>query len=207
MAETRKPRYDRIAGIYDLVQYPMERMFLSRLRGEVFAGVRGKVLEVGVGTGKSFPYYPRGVELTAIDISRKMLEHARRRADKLELAADIRVMDAEHLEFPDDTFDYVAATCVFCSVDDPVAGLAEIKRVLKPDGRVRLLEHVRSESPAWGRLMDWLNPIARYLSGANINRRTVENVEAAGLELYKVESRGVEILKLIEAGCPASQGK
>lgn len=190
-------RYDRIAWLYDLMEKPVERMFFSGLRKELLSSLQGKVLEVGVGTGKNLPYYPEGVELTAIDISSKMLARARKRAERLGKKVDLRRMDAENLDFPDDYFDYAVATFVFCSVPDPVKGLTELRRVIKDDGLVLLIEHVRSENRFLGKIMDWLNPLVRALMGPNINRRTVENVKKAGLKVISVERRGPEIVKKI----------
>jgi ubiquinone/menaquinone biosynthesis C-methylase UbiE len=95
-------------------------------------------------------YYPRDARISAIDLSERMLERARRRAAELGLDADLRTMDVQHLDFPDGTFDAVVATCVFCSVPDPVAGLRELKRVVKPDGAIWLREHVRIDRPVSG---------------------------------------------------------
>ena len=192
-------RYDRIAWLYDLMEMPMERMFFSGLRKELLSSLQGKVLEVGVGTGKNLPYYPEGVELAAIDISSKMLAKAGRRAERLGIKADLREMDAENLDFPDDYFDYAIATFVFCSVPDPVKGLMELNRVVKDDGLILLIEHVRSENRFLGKIMDWLNPVVRAVMGPNINRRTVKNVEKAGLQVISVERRGPEIVKKIQA--------
>lgn len=157
------------------------------------------MLEVGVGTGQSMDYYPRGPRVTAIDLSERMLQRASKRADELGLDVDLRVMDVQHLDFPDRTFDAVAATCVFCSVPDPIVGLRELKRVVKPGGDIWLLEHVRIDRPVIGPLMDALNPMMVRMMGANINRRTVENVRLAGLQLITVENLGGELAKLIHA--------
>lgn len=200
-------RYDRVAWRYDFLESPMEKMFFSNLRREMLHGVEGKVLDVGVGTGKNLPYYPADIELFGIDISPKMLEKARRRANKLGSEVDLRVMDVENLEFSDSTFDFIVVTFVFCSATDPVKGLRELARVVKDDGTILMLEHVRSENKVIGRLMDWLNPIARWLFGPNINRKTVANVEAAGLEVVSVESKGPKILKKIVARRPIISGK
>ncbi|HEY5527020.1 MAG TPA: methyltransferase domain-containing protein [Candidatus Anoxymicrobiaceae bacterium] len=204
-AEAR--RYDRVAWRYDFLESPMEKMFFSKLRKEMLVGVRGKVLDVGIGTGKNLSYYPTGVELIGIDISPKMLEKARRRADTLGSEVDLRVMDVENLEFADSTFDFIVVTFVFCSATDPVKGLRELARVVKDDGTILLLEHVRSENEVIGKLMDWLNPIARWLFGPNINRQTLANVEAAGLEVVSVESKGPKILKKIVARHPIANRK
>ena len=109
-------------------------------------------------------------------------------------------MDAQALTFPSDTFDTVVATFVFCSVPDPVIGLRELGRVRKPEGEIRLLEHMRARNEALGRLMDIANPLVVRTKGANINRRTVENVEKAGLETEGAEDLSVQgIFKLIVA--------
>jgi ubiquinone/menaquinone biosynthesis C-methylase UbiE len=173
-------RYDRIAGVYDLLEKPMESAF-SRWRKEMLREARGKVLEVGIGTGKNIPYYPDNIHLTGIDFSEKMIRVARKKfAGKTGL--NFIVMDAEDMDFEDDTFDTVVTSCVFCSVPDPVKGLKEIRRVCKKNGRILMLEHVRSTKKIIGEMMDLLNPIPVWLYGANINRRTGENLVKAGIE-------------------------
>ncbi len=107
-------------------------------------------------------------------------------------------MDAQHLDFPDGRFDCVTASFVFCSVPDAMAGLAEAHRVLKPGGTLLLLEHVRSENPVAGKLMDALNPLVVRLAGANINRHTADNVRAAGFREVTVSSHMGGIVRLIE---------
>jgi ubiquinone/menaquinone biosynthesis C-methylase UbiE len=199
-AQKVRRRFDRIAWIYDLMETPMEVIGAGKWRGPLLASVRGRVLEVGIGTGKNLPYYPPGIDLTGIDISPRMLDKARRRAQDLRLDVDLRVMDVEATTFPGESFDYVVSTFVFCSVPDPVAGLREVRRVLKKDGTALFLEHVRSEHAVLGALMDLLNPLTRRMIGPNINRRTVENIRAAGLDILSLETLGPEIIKRIRAG-------
>jgi ubiquinone/menaquinone biosynthesis C-methylase UbiE len=193
--EIIKRRYNRAALFYDW----MDRMISPALRRKVLALARGKVLEVGVGTGKNLPYYPPGCEVTGIDFSPRMLARARTKAPSAPVPVNLMEMDVQKLEFADNTFDTVVATFVFCSVPDPVKGLREIRRVCKPEGRIILLEHVRSENPLLGALMDILNPIPLYLIGSNINRRTVENVKAAGLKIHDLTDVKGKIVKLIIA--------
>ncbi|WP_027364122.1 class I SAM-dependent methyltransferase [Desulfotruncus alcoholivorax] len=194
--ETIKRRYNRTALFYDWMDF----MISDKLRKKVIGMARGQVLEVGVGTGKNLPFYPPGCTVTGIDFSPAMLERAKRRAEKLNLTVMLLEMDAQHMDFADHTFDTVVATCVFCSVPDAVQGLREIKRVCKPGGQVILLEHVRSENPVWGKIMDVLNPVFLHMVGSNINRRTVQNVSNAGLKLKEVQDMSAsKIVKLIIA--------
>jgi ubiquinone/menaquinone biosynthesis C-methylase UbiE len=186
--EKTRARYDRIAPIYDAMEAVVERLAFRRWRRRLWAHVdEGRILEVGVGTGKNFAYHPAGARVTGVDISERMLEHARERTRDSKADVSLALMDAERLGFPDGAFDAAVATFVFCSVPDPVEGLEEVNRVVKPGGRVVLLEHVRVNAPLIGPLMDVFDPLVLRLMGPHINRRTVENVKKAGLEIEKVE--------------------
>ncbi|RCW57484.1 class I SAM-dependent methyltransferase [Halanaerobium sp. ST460_2HS_T2] len=107
-------------------------------------------------------------------------------------------MDIQNLRFEDNYFDLIVTSCVFCSVPDPIKGLKELKRVLKEDGRILMLEHMRSQNKMVGKLMDWFNWVSLYTWGANINRRTIENIKKAGLELVEVNNLMSDIVKEIE---------
>jgi len=175
-----KKRYNRAAKFYDILENPMELMGLKRWRIDLMKNLYGKVLEVGVGTGKNIELYPDGLEVTAIDFSEKMLKIARTRAKRLKRNVTLIEMDVENLGFSDNTFDTVFTTCVFCSVPDPIKGLREIRRVCKPGGSILMLEHVRSEKKLLGLIMDLFNPLIVNIYGANINRRTLENIYKSG---------------------------
>lgn len=200
-AGTVRSRYNRVARFYDLEQTLEEPFVFGRLRKVLWAEapLTGTILEVGVGTGVNMRHYPPGARMTAIDISDRMLAKARARARRHKVRVDLALMDAQHLDLADDTFDAVVATCVFCSVPDPIAGLRETLRVLKPGGRLLLMEHVRSGNAIAGKIMDLLNPLIVRLSGANINRRTVKNVAAAGFTDIAVSSHMLGLVKTIRA--------
>lgn len=197
-------RYDRFSIIYDQFEAGMERMMFARLRRRLWQAVRGRrLLEVGVGTGKNISYYPPESHVVAVDLSPGMLRRAKRRAAATPV--DLVLADAQHLPFRPGVFDAAVATFVFCSVPDAVAGLKEAARVLRPNGEMFLLEHVRAQNPVAGKAMDLLNPLWVRLFGANINRRTVENVDQAGLIVGDVQTFAPGILKLIPAEPPVSE--
>jgi ubiquinone/menaquinone biosynthesis C-methylase UbiE len=194
-----KTRYNRIAPYYDVMEFITERTF-SRWRRQLVARAKGTVLEVGVGTGKNFPYYQKGADVTGLDIADKMLLHARLRAAKLDFPVHLMEGDVQSLPFPENSFDMAIATFVFCSVPDPVLGLKELRRVVKPSGEILLLEHVRIDRPVIGFIMDIINPFILHFIGANINRNTVGNVGMAGLHIQKIEHLGfMKMVKMITA--------
>ncbi|MDA8228609.1 MAG: class I SAM-dependent methyltransferase [Desulfitobacterium hafniense] len=190
-----RERYNRTANFYDL----MDRMIKPEIRHKVFDGLKGRVLEVGVGTGKNLAFYPPGCEVIGIDLSPGMLAKAKEKLDQAKVPVTLMEMDVQDLKFPDNSFDTIVTTCVFCSVPDPIKGLKEIRRVCKPEGKVVLLEHVRSENPLLGLIMDILDPLTVRMMGPHINRRTVENVATAGLNIQSVKDQNLKILKLIVA--------
>lgn len=193
--EKIKKRYNRIARFFDLTEAMMERGKMGKWRKTIWQQAKGKVLEVGVGTGKSIQYYPKGIEVTAIDFSEKMLEKAKAKAKQLDKKVDLRLMDAHKLEFPDETFDTIVTTCVFCSVPDPIKGLKEIQRVLKKGGQIIMLEHVRRKNPFIGKIMDLMNPVVVRMIGANISRNTVENLRKAGFRVDVERDLMMDIVK------------
>ena len=198
--ETTRKRYDRIAPFYDLLESPVEKLLFSSWRKSLKHRMKGKqALEVGVGTGKNLPYYPSDMQITAIDLSPSMIARARKRAEVLKLNVKIRQMDVQALDFPVKTFDTVFAAFVFCSVPDPILGLKELHRVCKPNGRLLLLEHMRPENPLLGIFFDLLNPLILRMMGANINRRTIDNIHSAGWKIETVRDLASDIVRWIEA--------
>ncbi|MEK7786763.1 MAG: class I SAM-dependent methyltransferase [Chloroflexota bacterium] len=202
-----RARYQRLSPLYDLMEGMAEGRYRP-WREKLWALVEGpRVLEVGVGTGKNMPYWPKGLQtlapparagVTAIDLTPGMLDFAHRRAKELGLTANLQLGDVQALDFPGHTFDTAVATFVFCSVPDPVLGLRELARVVRPGGQVLLLEHMRSANALIGAVMDALNPIVVRMMGANINRRTVENVQEAKVQVESLEEVGMSgIFKLI----------
>lgn len=182
-----RARYQRISSKYDRMEGMMERR-IRPWREKLWQFANGpRLLEVGVGTGKNMEFWPKDCKVTAIDLTPGMLELAQQRALALNRQGDdLFLADIQHLELPSGIFDTVVATCVFCSVPDPVKGLKEIGRLVRPNGHILLLEHIRIDKPVIGRIMDLLSPIVVRINGASINRRTIENVRAAGLKIDHV---------------------
>lgn len=196
---TRK-RYNRIAFFYDLMEAPLEHLRFASWRRMIRNNIKGsKALEVGVGTGKNLDYYPDGIKISAVDLSPKMLKRAQKRSGLIGLNVRLLEMDAQYLAFPDNCFDTVFATFVFCSVPDPVQGLRELHRVCKPEGRLVVLEHVRPSNKLLGIFFDVLNPLVVRIMGANINRRTIDNIKMAGWQIQKEKKLYLDIVWLIEA--------
>lgn len=181
--EKIKKRFNRSIWFFEFSERIMDKGKMREWRKNVWKNAKGKVLEVGAGTGVNIKYYPDGLDITAIDFSENMLEKARQRAAILHKDVRLLLMDTQSLDFPDETFDTIVATCVFCSVPDPVKGLSELKRVCKRDGKIFLLEHVRSQKTIAGFFMDLLNPLTVKMVGVHINRKTAENIKKAGIAI------------------------
>ena len=197
---TAERRWNRTAMFYDPMTALLERIRLRKYRRLLWSRVESsRVLEIGVGTGKNFPYYPADAEMTAVDLSEKMLRRAENRASGQKVAVDLRQMDVQSLEFEDNTFDTVAATLVFCSVPDPVRGIREVERVCKPGGKVVLLENNFISIPILGRLVKLANPLTLRIIGADFSRNPVDNVFRSDLAVEQVTSLGRGLWKLIEA--------
>lgn len=180
-------RYDRVAPFYDAMEVVVERRFFRNLREQTLWPLTGRILEVGVGTGKNLPYYTFDAEVTGIDISPRMLSRAIRRRAELGLPVELLRMDAQRMAFASATFDHVVGTFVLCSIPDPIQAVAEMRRVLKPSGNVMLIEHVRSGQPVIAALQQLHDPITSRLAGFHVNRDTRLNIQSGGLTIVKDE--------------------
>lgn len=199
MDTTLIAKWDRASRTYDLVTWGDEQR-LGEAKRRLFGKMAGECLMVAAGTGNDFRYFPPGLSVVAIDISPAMIQHAERRA-AYDGHLTVRVMDVQALEFADATFDTAVTACTFCSVPDPVRGLRELYRCLKPGGRLLMFEHVRSRIGPIAILQDLLTPLTRRL-GPEMNRDTASNVLWAGFELCREENIYLDVVKAIEARRP-----
>lgn len=167
-------------------------------KAALFADMRGKVLFVAAGTGTDFAAFPPGRNITAIDISDEMLHRAAQRAGSYPGYLRLLKADALALPFPDASFDTAVTSCTMCSVPDPVRALRELHRVLRPDGRLLMFEHVRSRQRLLGWTLDLMTLWTR-LTGTEMNRDTLANTRAAGFRVTDVRSAYLDIILAVRA--------
>ena len=186
--------YDKLAKGYDKALAPFEKKFLNNWRGETLAFLpeNARILEIGAGTGANFKFYPKSKCAVASEISIKMIEIANRKTDKIKLVQ----ANAEILPFAANSFDAAFATLVFCSVPNPQKAFGELRRVVAPQGRIVLLEHVRPNN-LLGFVFDFLNIFTVALIEDHFNRRTARLAEEAGLKILEVKPKAFGIINLI----------
>lgn len=179
------------SAVYDRGMKGTEEAGLRDMRHDLLAGARGRVLELGAGTGVNLPHYPGTIEgLTMIEPDPHMTRRLREKLAAAGRTSEVTVIEApaESLPFPDDFFDTAVVTLVLCTVPDQSAALEETARVLKPDGQLLFLEHVRSRNPSLAKWQDRLESPWRFLGdGCHCNRDTVAAIAAAGFQLGEVE--------------------
>jgi SAM-dependent methyltransferase len=195
---------EHVPWLYDAFMSVFEWTGLARWRTWLVAGARGRILEVGCGTGRNLPLYGATTRLVALELDRHVLRAARRRAGGVPLV----VGNAEDLPFRDGAFDTVVSGLVFCSVRDAGRGLAEVRRVLRPDGQFRLLEHVRSGSRLGAALQDAIQPAWTWIAGGcHPNRNTEAAVRAAGFRIDPATRRARNSMRRFVAVREGSQGR
>jgi len=205
MSRKTADKYSRIAKYYDRFEYPIERLLFQKLRAEAVSYARKKTLEVGVGTGKNLPYYHPDIELTAIDISPGMLRIAQEKQHDVHVKClRLHEMDVQHLSFADNTFDTVVSTFVFCTVPDPIAGLQEVHRVLKPSGSAIFLEHMKSRHRLVNVMLSLMNVFSTRMLGTSMIRETQKNIERADFTIESVKQVVFDVVRLIVARKPGT---
>lgn len=197
--EKEAPKFDRSMGRWD-------RILFAGTREWVCAQARGEVLEIAIGTGRNLRLYPDDVRLTGIELSPAMLEIARDRAGQVGREVDLRVADAEALEFPDRSFDTVICTYSLCTIPDDRAAVREVRRVLRPGGRFVLAEHVRSPVKVVRAIERAIEPLAIRFGGDHLTREPLEHLRAERFTVEEVKRSKLGIVELVAARRPSEAG-
>jgi ubiquinone/menaquinone biosynthesis C-methylase UbiE len=193
-------KYSRIAQRYDLYEYPIELLLFQKLRAEAISHAQGKTLEVGIGTGKNLPYYGTDIELTAVDFSLAMLKIAQKKQKNMpDKNLHLQAMDVQALGFANNSFDTIISTFVFCTVPEPIAGLKELHRVLKPSGKAIFLEHMKSNHGLLNVFLYMMNFFSTRLLGTSMVRETEKNIRLAKFTVQSVEHKVFDVVRLIIA--------
>jgi ubiquinone/menaquinone biosynthesis C-methylase UbiE len=173
-----------------LLHFGMRQKQLAPLRERLVAGTRGRVLELGVGSGLNLPFYPRELDLLlGLDPSRELLAMARRQASWVHFPVELCEGHGEEIPLDDKAVDHVVMSWTLCSVADPLRTLAEVRRVLRPGGSLLFIEHGRAPEPGVARWQDRLTPLWRRLAGGcHLNRPIDRLIEASGLGLADMET-------------------
>jgi ubiquinone/menaquinone biosynthesis C-methylase UbiE len=193
--------YNAIADEYEhKLWFDQYILGVARLRKQLMFKARGRILDVACGTGLNFPLFPSTSEITAVDLSPRMLESARRKAVGLNLNAQVKVMDAQKLEFPDGSFDTVTSTLSTCTFPDPIQALREMGRVCRMGGLILLLEHGHSSLPWLAKYQD-RHVLQHYQenAGCRWNQDPLDLVKIAGLQIRKSKRTGLGMFHAIEA--------
>lgn len=183
----QKRVWDKSAPSYDRQISFFEKTWFSGGREWLGERAQGQVLEVAVGTGRNLPHYPADVTVTAIELSPAMLAIARQRALDLGREAELGEGDAEQLTFSDASFDTVICALALCSIPSPVAALGEMRRVLRPGGRLLLLDHIGSSWPPVYAVQWLLERLTIRSAGEHFTRRQLPLVKAAGFQVVECE--------------------
>jgi ubiquinone/menaquinone biosynthesis C-methylase UbiE len=205
MTETERIRrlYDDRAATYDRSLGIGERILLSRFRRAYGGLLRGETIEVGIGSGLNIPFYSLDVtQAVGVDLSQEMLRHARERAAQLGIPFALMQGDAEALPFPDASFDTVAISLALCTIPDPVKALLELGRVCRPEGRIVMLEHVRSTSRPLAAVQKALSPLNERAIGCHLARETFDMARSLGFSIDETWSRLFGSVQLVVARPP-----
>ncbi|MFL5891720.1 MAG: class I SAM-dependent methyltransferase [Solirubrobacterales bacterium] len=191
------PRYDRQMNFFD------RRLFTGG-REWACGSAEGDVLEVAVGSGRNLSFYPPGTNLTGIEFSSEMLKLAEQRAAEMGAQVDLRMGDAQVLEFEDESFDTIVCTLALCTIPDPAKAVREAFRVLRPGGSYRGLEHVRSPVVAVRGVQRVLDPLSVRFAGDHVVREPLDYLRPAGFEIEQLERSKWGIVERVVGRKPAA---
>ena len=193
-----RAKWDKLAPRFDSMASKGAERRWKPFKQALFAHMQGRILFLALGTGMDIPCFPAGQDITAIDISPKMLEQAAPRIAAYDGRIDAQVMDVHELPFAPGSFDQVYTSCTFCSVPNPVEGLKALYRVLKPGGELFMFEHTGSRLLPFRPMLDLMTLMTQRI-GPSMNRPTVDNVRAAGFRVTEVNNLFLDVVKTIRA--------
>lgn len=194
-------KWDKLAPRFDTMAAKGAEERWAPYKQALFSNMDGKILFLALGTGLDIPFFPTGKDITAIDISPKMVEEAKDRLAAYDGKIEAHVIDVHEMPFADESFDQVYTSCTFCSVPNPVEGLKQLYRVLKPGGQLFMFEHTGSRFYPFRPMMDLMTVLTRRI-GPDMNRTTVANVRAAGFRVKEVNNIFLDVVKTIRAVKP-----
>ncbi len=196
-----RTKYQRIARLYDILDSPFEFRRYQPLRGELWSGLSGDILDAGIGTGRNMNFYPADARVTGIDLSPAMLARAEDRRNRLGLTVELVEGDIMATGFADDSFDAVVATFLFCVLEpeQQLPALRELARICRPGGEIRILEYAISADPLRRMVMRLWAPWVRLVYGAGFDRETERYIPDAGLDLIEARFLYSDIVKLLVA--------
>ena len=199
-AKTRE-KWDKVAPTFDIMAGRGAEVRWRPFKERLFSHMDGRILFLALGTGLDIAAFPPGKDIVAIDISPKMLEQARKRIDAYDGTIRAEVMDVHEMRFDPASFDQIYTSCTFCSVPDPVAGLKALYRVLTPGGRLFMFEHTGSRYYPFRSMLNLMTLLTQRV-GPAVNRKTVDNVRAAGFRITEVHNIFLDVVKTIRAYKP-----
>ena len=198
IVDRQRRLWQEAASGYDAAMAPLERLWLGGFRDRLIRLADGRTIEVGIGTGANLDRYPASVDLVGVDASSRMLAVAQERARRLSRTVEFRLGDAEALDVPDASADTVVATLLLCSVSSVEGALAEFARVLRPDGRLLLLDHVES-SVGLVRLGQAMADRITANTGERWRRRPADYLPDAGFTVDWIRSSRARLLEAVSA--------
>ncbi len=194
-------KWDKLAPKFDTMAGKGAEERWQPFKEALFRNMDGKILFLALGTGLDIPFFPPGKDITAIDISPKMIEQAQERIADYDGRIEASVMDVHEMTFAPDSFDQIFTSCTFCSVPNPVEGLKALYRVLKPGGKLFMFEHTGSRFYPFKPMMHLMTALTSWI-GPEMNRTTVANVKAAGFKVTEVDNVFLDVVKTIKAEKP-----
>ncbi|HDY67790.1 MAG TPA: class I SAM-dependent methyltransferase [Candidatus Scalindua sp.] len=194
-----KNKYNLTSKLYNILDYPFETLRYKKISGKIWKLGNGRILDAGMGTGRNIPFYPKNSDIYGIDISNGMLDKSRKRAEKLKRNVHVQKMDIASTNFPDNYFDTIVATFLFCVMPDKLQpkALKEIKRICKSNGRIIMLGYEYSEKPFRRLFMKLLSPYVEFVYGARFDRKRIEYVKKENFKILENLYVHQDIMRMI----------